>query len=155
MIQMSWSPVAAVDVVEVFVAIVVVVVGDHLVGLALEAHALVASTAGHPVAAVDSDYRDLALFVGALPNPVFFHVLLEGLVAPLSSLLAGDPGVVTALALQAVGGQTDIALDMIGLYHVYLLASSSETESHHVCMLGQVLVGCHRHDLSPLISLEN
>jgi hypothetical protein len=87
-----------VDVVEVLVAEVVVVVGDHLVGLALEAHRFVAATAGYSVAAIDSVHGDLAGFVRTLPDTVLLHVLLEDLISSLLCLLAGEAGVVAELS---------------------------------------------------------
>lgn len=85
------------DVVEMLIAVVVVVVGDHLIGLAFEAHTLVASTASDPVAAVNTDHGDLALLVRALPDPVFPHVLLECFVSSIPRLLACYPRVIAHL----------------------------------------------------------
>lgn len=76
------------DVVEMLVAVVVVVVGDHLVGLALEAHALIAAAAGDSVTAINPDHRNLALLIGTLPDPVLLHVLLEGLIPAVLGLFA-------------------------------------------------------------------
>ena len=83
--------------VEVVVAVSVVVVGYHLFGLALEAHTLLASTAGDSVAPVDTDDGYLALLVGALPHTVLLHVLLEGFVSTALGFLASDSRMVFVL----------------------------------------------------------
>ena len=62
---------------KVVVAICVVVVGDHFVRFAFEAHALAAAGACHPVAPVYSDHWDFAFFVRALSHPIILHVFLE------------------------------------------------------------------------------
>lgn len=90
------------NVLKVLVAVVVVIVGDHLFGLALEAHALVASSASDPVAAVRPLDGELALVVGTFADVVFLHVLLEKGVSAHLCLLAGQPRVVELLALDTV-----------------------------------------------------
>ena len=79
------------------VAQVVVVVGNHLVRLAFEAHALVTSAAGHSIATVYTINWDLAGFVRALTDTVFFHVLLKDLVTSYFRLLACQPWMVAQL----------------------------------------------------------
>lgn len=79
------------------IAQVVVIVGDHLVWFALEAHALVATAAGHPVASVDAHHWNLTIFVRTLPNTVFLHVFLEQLVAAKLRLLARQSRMVSHL----------------------------------------------------------
>ena len=70
------------------VALVVVIIGYHLVRLAFEAHALVASAAGHSIATIHTIYWNLACFVGTLTNTVILHVLLENLVTSYFRLFA-------------------------------------------------------------------
>lgn len=76
-------------IVEVFVALVVVVVGFHFICVAFETHAFVASAACDSVASVDSDHWDFAFVVGALADSVLEHVFFEELVAAYFSLFAG------------------------------------------------------------------
>lgn len=77
------------------IAQVVVIVGDHLIWFALEAHTLVATTARHPVAPVNAHHRNIAFFVRALPNTVFLHVFLEQFVSAVLRLLAGQSRMVS------------------------------------------------------------
>ena len=53
------------NLVKVVVAVLCVVVGDHLVGGTLEAHALVAASAGDTVATVNFDHRHSTVGIGA------------------------------------------------------------------------------------------
>lgn len=85
------------DVIEMLVALVVVIVGNHLVRLALEAHTLVASATGHSIAAVHSVDWNLAGFVWALTDTVFFHVFFEDLVASHLRLFTCQSLMVTQL----------------------------------------------------------
>ena len=71
------------------VAEIVVVIGNHLVRLTLEAHTLVASTACHSIATVNPDHWDLTSLVRTLPDAVFQHVFLEELVAACLCLFTG------------------------------------------------------------------
>ena len=79
------------------IAQIIVVIGDHLVRLALEAHALIAPTASNPVAPIYPDHWNLALVVRTLPHPVVQHVLLKQLVTALLGLLTRQPRVVLIL----------------------------------------------------------
>ena len=76
------------DFIEVVVGVAGGVVGDHLFWLALEAHALTASSAEDLVASVDLHHRHLA--VRTLPDSIFYHVFFEVIVrlANLYELLA-------------------------------------------------------------------
>lgn len=79
------------------VALVVVIIGNHLVGLAFEAHALVASAAGHSIATIHTIYWNLTSFVWTLTNSIVLHVLFENLVSSDFRLLACQPWMVTQL----------------------------------------------------------
>lgn len=105
--------------VQVGIALVVVRVGLHLVWLALEAHAHIATATCHSVAPVDPHHWYLAGFVGALPYSIFLHVLLEELVSSRFGLLAGQPRVIPQLSnkggtlqlMQKVERQTSHSID--------------------------------------------
>lgn len=85
------------DVIEVFVAVVVVVIGDHLFWFTLEAHRLIAPRTSDTVAPVDPDHWYFALVVRTLSDAVLFHVLFESCVTAIFGLLARQPGVVPHL----------------------------------------------------------
>lgn len=70
------------------IAIVVIVVGYHLVRLAFEAHTLVTSTTCDPVTAINTNHRDFTLIVWTLPDPVFLHILFKGFITSAPCLLA-------------------------------------------------------------------
>ena len=59
------------------IAQIVVIVCDHLLWFAFEAHALVAPTACHPVAAIYAHHWDLAIFIRTLPDTVLLHIFFE------------------------------------------------------------------------------
>lgn len=79
------------------VAQVVVIVGYHLVWLALETHALVASAAGHSIATIHTIHWNLASFIWALTNAVVLHVLFENLITSYFRLLACQSWMVAQL----------------------------------------------------------
>ena len=81
--------------VEVVVAVLGILVGDHLVGGTLEAHAHVAPGAGDPIAAVNLHHRHPAGGICAEPAPALQHVPLEVFVTlpNLHHILALDSGV--------------------------------------------------------------
>jgi hypothetical protein len=81
------SPVTAMDVVEVLIAVSVVWIGEHFVRFTLKAHAVVASGTRHSETTICSDNGHLAVFVRAFTDSVLFHVLLEQSVSTFSSLL--------------------------------------------------------------------
>ena len=81
------SPITSMDIGQMFITIVVVIVCDHFLWLAFEAHAFVASTASYSVAAVCTHYWHFAALVWAFSDAVLFHVFLECGVASLFGLL--------------------------------------------------------------------
>lgn len=76
------------------VASIVVIVSDHFVRLALEAHAFVTPTACYSIAAINSIHWDLAFIIRTLPNIIFLHIFLEHLIATKSCLLASHTGMI-------------------------------------------------------------
>ena len=82
---------------EMFVAIVVIVVGDHFIGSAFEAHAFAASAAGDSIASIIADDGDAAFGVGASSDSVFLHVFFEEGLTAVFGLLAGHSGVILHL----------------------------------------------------------
>jgi hypothetical protein len=95
---MYLSPIASVDVVQVFVALVVIIVSYHFVRLTFETHTLVASTTCHSVTAVYSDNRNLTFFIRTLSNTIFKHIFFEELITSKFGLLAGQSGMVSILS---------------------------------------------------------
>jgi hypothetical protein len=77
--------------------LVVVIIGDHLLRLALETHTLVATTASNTVTTVNSYHWNLTGLVGALPYSIILHVSLKELVGVIFSLLASDQRMVPHL----------------------------------------------------------
>lgn len=84
------------------VALVVVIIGDHLIRLTLEAHTLIATTAGHSVAPINPVYWDFASLVGTLPDAICQHVFFEDLVAACLCVLAGHTWMVAELSRKGV-----------------------------------------------------
>jgi hypothetical protein len=62
------------NIVQMLVAFVVVIVGDHLIGLTFEAHTFIASATGHSETAINSYQGHLARFIWALSDSILFHV---------------------------------------------------------------------------------
>jgi hypothetical protein len=81
----------------VVVAVSVVVVSNHLFGLAFETHAFLASAAGDPIASVDTNDGNLALLVRTLPHTILFHIFFEGFVSTALCLFACDSRMVFVL----------------------------------------------------------
>ena len=80
-----------------FVAVVVVIIGDHLFWFTFEAHRLIATRASDTVASVDPDHWYFALIVRTLSDAVLFHVLFESCVPAIFGLLACQPRMVPHL----------------------------------------------------------
>jgi len=85
------------DVVQVFVALVVVVVSYHFIRLTLETHALVTSTASNSVTTVYSDHWDLTFVIWTLSNTILKHIFFEEFITTSFSFLAGQPRMISIL----------------------------------------------------------
>lgn len=130
-------------VIQMFVAFVVVIVGNHFFWLTLETHTLVASAASDPEAPIDSHHWHFAGFVGALPNSVLFHILFKKFLAPSFSLLASKVRVVWIFAAHAERRIAKITFEEPSLNKVYLLAACCVTKSDCLLSFAYVLVNSH------------
>lgn len=143
------SPVSSMNVVEMFVAFVVIVVGDHFVSVAFETHALVAAAAGNAVAAVCADDWHLAVFVWTCAHSIFLHVFLEQRVTSQPRLLTRHTLMPSLLALTAIRCRTFITLETRQIKHINLLTPRSIAESHNIHMFVHVLSYSHINKFLP------
>lgn len=74
-------------IVKMLVTFVVIIVGDHLVGVAFEAHTFVATTASDTIATIDTNKRHFTSLVRTCSYTILFHVLLEDLIVVTFGLL--------------------------------------------------------------------
>lgn len=85
------------NIVQVFVALVVIVIGYHFFRLTLEAHTLITPATSDSVAAIYPDHRDLTFIIGTLPNTIFKHIFFEEFITPSFSFLAGQSRMISIL----------------------------------------------------------
>lgn len=71
---------------EMFVAVIVMVVSNHLVWLTFEAHALITSAAGDPIAPVCPLDRHFAALIWTFSYSIIFQVFLKGCITSLLGL---------------------------------------------------------------------
>lgn len=84
------------------IALIVMIIRNHLIRLTLKTHTLPTPGASHPIAAISPLNRELTFFIRTATYVIFFHIFLESCIATLFGLLAGHSWVVVHLALQAV-----------------------------------------------------
>ena len=86
---------------QMFITIVVMVIGDHLLRLALEAHAFSTLRASHTITSVCPFNREFAIFIRTPPNIILSHEFLEGCRPTLFCFITGDTWMIVHFALQA------------------------------------------------------
>lgn len=128
---------------QMFVAGIVVVIGDHLVRIALETHTLVASGASDPVAPIHPLNRELATFVRALANVVLLHKFLEQHIAALLGLLTRHAWVIVQLAVRTVGIVTQITLEVVFDDKINLFATCGIAARYYLRVSAYVLIQRH------------
>lgn len=139
---------------QVFVAIIVVVVGDHFLWLTLKAHALVAATTSHPVAPIRPHDGHLTALIGAFADPIFLHVLFESQISTIFGLFASEPRVVIQLAPKAVRLLALIAIEEVFDQEVHLLAPSGIAAGDYLWVSANVLIQCYVLQLHPGLRSE-
>lgn len=125
---------------EMFVAVIVMVVGNHLVWLAFEAHALIASAAGYPIAAVCPLDWHLATLIWTFSDSIILQVFFECCISALLGLLACQPRMVVQFAFNTVRLLALIAAEVLLNEEVYLLAASGIAVGNYFRISSHVLI---------------
>lgn len=89
-------------VIQMLVAIIVIFVGNHLIGWTLKTHAHVTPAACYSETTVCPYDRHLAVLVRAHSHSILLHVPLEQCVAPLFRLLTSQSLMEVLLTLRAI-----------------------------------------------------
>ena len=136
-------------IIQVFIAFVVVIVGDHFVGWTFKAHTFVASAACHSKTAVCSHDGHLAVRIWTNSHVILFHVLLEQCVTSFFGFFAGKTIMQSLFTFSTICTCTQIALETVNLEHVDLFATSSVAKTHELIIFLNILSYSHVNKLCP------
>jgi len=134
---------------EVLIAIIVVVISDHLFRLAFKAHAFVASAASDSIAAIESHNRHFAAGVRTLADAIFLHVLLKCGITSLFGLLTSQTWMVVHFAFDAVHLLTLVAAEMVFNEKVHLFAPGCVAVRYYLWIATHILVQGHATQFGP------
>ena len=76
-------------IIEMLIAIVIVIIGDHFIGFTFETHTFSTAAAGYSIASIGPFNRHFALIVWASADIILFHILLKCCTTTLLCLLTG------------------------------------------------------------------
>jgi hypothetical protein len=142
-IKCHLSPVTSVLIIQMFVAIVVIVVSNHLVSRTLETHTFVASAACHSEATICSHDWHFAVLVGTNSDTVFLHVFLKQWISSFFCFFTSQSLMIMLFAFCAIRHCAHVALEAVHFQHAYLFAARRVTETHDLCVLVDILSDSH------------
>lgn len=108
-----------------FIAIVVMVIGYHLLRLTLETHTLVTSATSNSIAPISPHNRHFTASIWAFSDTIFFHILLKSCISTLLSFFTSQTRMIIQFASDTICLITLIAVEMSLDQEINLFTSSS------------------------------
>lgn len=132
-----------------FIAVIVVIIGYHLLWLAFKAHAFSASTTSNSITTINSLNRHLTFIIWTSSYSIFLHVFFKCCISSLPSLLACHPWMIIHFALHTIWLNTAITFEILRNNKVYLFASSCITVGYKIRIFSYILINCHAYQSRP------